>query len=110
METITKKVETLKNIESKDVAKFISCDAKDYKPDKKEITFTISSSPNKLCFRLVHNGKVVSLYEENDCKTDTGLIMFCGTEDECKKEAEKVGLVLPETAGVAVRINKIIGN
>ena len=108
---------TLKNVEARDVAKYISAKDTDYKSGKKELPFTVSSSPKEQCFRLVHDGKTVYLYEENDCVTETGLKMVCVKEEaEMIEIIKSLGLTLPEkkdiddqSAANVIKINKIVG-
>jgi hypothetical protein len=91
----TEKNLIIENVESENVAKFIACEAKNYHIEKKELSLKVRSSPKEQCFRLVFDGSTVLLFEEADYETQTGAKMFCGTEEDCKKEAQNLGLVLP---------------
>ena len=68
-----------------------------------DIIIPISESPKGLSWRLVHDGsKVLDLFE-SEGHTWTKNTLFVGTEEECLKEIENLGLEpLPVVESVAV--------
>jgi len=83
-------------IKTKDTASAESMkvyDAKNFKEDKKELTFEKKHSlKNGKFWRLVHDGETVLMLFEAEGETQTAHELFCGTEDECRKEIETLGL------------------
>ena len=53
-------------------------------------------SSNIDCWRLVHkDGVVLALFKSNGI-TETKWELFCGTEEECQTEIERLNLEVPD--------------
>lgn len=102
--TVKKRVIPM-NVEPTDLISFVEGKAT-YSSIDKELTLTVNESMNKLCWRVVYNLKYgfIHFFESNGV-TSAIWDMFCGTKQECLKEAGRLGLVLPEEEGKEVKNN-----
>lgn len=63
-----------------------------WNPSTSELTFDVNVSSSAKSWRLVHwNGKVCNLFK-SEGKTWTINHLFCGTEEKCLKEIERLKL------------------
>lgn len=70
-----------------------------YDEAKEEMSFDVNESPTVACWVLVYIGNRVKTFFEKGDRAITSSIysMFCGTEEECKEEIKRLGLIpLPE--------------
>lgn len=70
--------------------------AENYDDKKNELTIDANLSPDKPCWRLVHDGKIVVDMFESGGVTVTAHKLFCGTEEECQKEIDALSLAKAE--------------
>ena len=62
-----------------------------------KITFNVNQSPYKECWRLVYDTKrLITYLFKSGGITETIWNMYCGTEEECRDEAKKRGLIIKE--------------
>ena len=62
-----------------------------YDEAKAELTVKVNASPAEKCFRLVHDGKSVLFFFEDDGLTETAHNLICGTKEDCEKEFAALG-------------------
>ena len=93
METVEKRTLQYKVSDSK------KADCAFFKPEKydsqkQELAITESRAPDKLCWRMIHDGKTCWYFYEDDVSCATAFEMFCGTLKECEAEIKRIGLTM----------------